>query len=680
MSLRTKTFIVLVLTLCLIVGLFFFLSKNVILQRFEHLETMEAAKSMERVRSIIDQEYERLFSTGVDWGSWSDTYEFVSSGNKTYIENNLDNESVGNLGLNLMLYVNTKGDLVFGKAMDLERGVQTALPGALAVSILNNESILGRNLQGESVYGLLSQAYGPPVFFASVPILQSNGEGPVRGSLVLGKFLTASKLEQISQVAKISLSMETGPSVLEDLEGGIGSDQFPGGESILIQPESSRIITGTLFLRDFSGDPALALKSEMPRDIFLMGQSALLRFLLLVLAMTAAVSLIVWIVLEKMILSRLYKVINQISRIRQTKDSGSSVKVSGSDELALLANSINGMLAAIHESNLLYQSLIKTSPIPIMAADTNGKVTEWNPAAEDVFGWSRAEVLGRFPPILPADKKTEFENFRKKLIAGSRLAPFEAPRVRKDGTSIELRVYPSRLIDFDGLISGSISIMTDITDIKNRNLQLTRNLSEKDMLLKEVHHRIKNNLQAISSILDIQKMHINNPQLSEVFRESQNRIRSMALIHEELHRSGSENHSKDTILVNTRQYVTQLLDHLFFSYNVDRTKVHLDFQVEDFPLDIDTAIPCGLIINELVSNCLKHAFNDQKSGRIHVHFTKKAGSFRLRITDDGVGLPENMDSKKARSLGLTLVKSFAEQLKGTIKISGENGTTFELTF
>ena len=680
-SLRTKIFLALILTLCVVVGLFYYFSKRLIIREFERLETVEAAGAMERVQNIMDQELEAILSTGIDWGFWTETYDFVSSGDEAYIRENLDDQTVLNLGMNLLLYVNTRGELVHGKAMDLERAISTDLPWPLVVSLLNQSPLFKQNARGELISGLLLHPGTPPLLVAWVPILKGDRQGPSRGSLILGKYLTESFLGQISRMAKVDLFPETMDegSYPNRKESEPGAPQDPG--HILVEAASPEVIRGTLFLDDLNGNPALALNAEIPREISRMGRSALLRFLLLVIAMTLAVSLVVWIILEKMILSRLYNIIDQITGIRKTKNSAVPVTISGNDELSLLARSINGMLAAIHESNILYQSLIESTPLPIVAADTGGRITEWNPAAQKTFGWSRDEVLGRHFPFISKDQSDPFDEFRENLITSSRIPPFEAPGIRKDKTPIELSIYPSRLISFDGLISGSILVMTDITKIKNRNRQLRRNLSEKEMLLREVHHRIKNNLQAISSILEIQKIHLDNPQMTEVFQESQNRIHSMAIIHEELYRSADTDtdHSRSGLLVNTRNYISRLIDQIFLCYNVDRTKILLELQVDNFYLDIDIAIPCALIINELISNSLKYAFDGRDRGRIQVVLKREGDSCRLRISDDGTGLPEKFSLEKSGSLGLILVRSLAEQL-GTMKVSREGGAIFVFEF
>jgi len=679
-SLRTRIFIVLILTLCGVVGLFYYFSKNLIVREFEHLETVEATRAMERVQNIIDQEFEAILSTGIDWGFWTETYDFVTSGDEAYIRENLDDQTVLNLGMNLLLYVNTRGELVHGKAMDLERATSTDLPWALVVFLLNQSSLFEQNAEGELISGLLLHPGTPPLLLAWVPILKGDRQGPSRGSLILGKYLTESFLKQISRMARIDLFPET---INDGSYAPPRKESHPGvtqeAEHILVEAVSPEVIRSTLFLEDFNGNPAVALHAEIPREISRMGRSALMRFLLLVIATTLALSLVVWIILEKMILSRLYKIIDQVSTIQKTKNTRIPITTSGTDELSLLSGSINGMLAAIHDSSFLYQSLIQSTPLPIAAADTGGRVTEWNPAAEKTFGWSREEVLGKPFPFVSKDRPNQFDQFGKNLITSSRLSPFEIPGIRKDGTGIELCVYPSRLISFDGLISGSILVLTDITAITTRNRELRRNLSEKNVLIREIHHRIKNNLQAISSILEVQKMHIDNPQMTEVIQESQNRIRSMAIIHEDLYRFADTDDSRGGLLVNTRNYISRLIDEIFLCYNVDRTKILLDLQVDSFYLDIDVAIPCALIINELISNSLKYAFDGRDRGRIQVALIRKGDSCRLRISDDGTGLPEKSSQEKPESLGLVLVRSLAEQM-GTMKVSYEGGASFVFEF
>ncbi len=213
--------------------------------------------------------------------------------------------------------------------------------------------------------------------------------------------------------------------------------------------------------------------------------------------------------------------------------------------------------------------------------------------------------------------------------------------------------------------------------------QLNASLKEKEVLLKEIHHRVKNNMQVISSLLNLQSSRFKDEKILKMFEESQERIRSMALIHEKLYQS------KDLAKVNFSEYIKSLTDRLFQSYRIDPNKVTLEMNIEDVSLDINSGIPCGLIINELVSNSLKYAFPDSKEwedggkpkGKIHISLrSEDKGKFSLCVSDNGVGLPEDFDLQNTNSFGLQLVMTLTEQLHGTIDIQKKEGTTYKITF
>jgi two-component sensor histidine kinase len=200
-------------------------------------------------------------------------------------------------------------------------------------------------------------------------------------------------------------------------------------------------------------------------------------------------------------------------------------------------------------------------------------------------------------------------------------------------------------------------------------------LQEKEVLLKEIHHRVKNNLQIISSLLNLQSGHIDDPQATEVFQDSQHRVRSMALVHEKLYQS------QDLAWVGFAEYIRNLATYLFRAYSASATGVTLDIQADDVFLTIDTAVPCGLILNELISNALKHAFPDGQAGEIHVEL--HAHGYRqvtLSVADTGIGLPNDLDLNTTTSLGLQLVHTLVDQLNGHIELNGIRGTEFNITF
>jgi two-component sensor histidine kinase len=217
--------------------------------------------------------------------------------------------------------------------------------------------------------------------------------------------------------------------------------------------------------------------------------------------------------------------------------------------------------------------------------------------------------------------------------------------------------------------------ISDITERKQAEEQIRASLQEKEVLLQEIHHRVKNNMQVISSLLYLQADHIQDKQVRELFQESRQRVRSMALIHEQLYQS------QDLGRIDFAEYIESLTHHLWRSHGASHVTLQLD--IAPLLLSIEGAIPCGLIINELVSNAFKHVFPNGHTGEIWVELrSSESGQVTLIVKDNGVGLPPDFDLYHCTSLGLTLVNTLIkQQLKGTIEMRQQTrGTEFELTF
>ncbi|MGC9517191.1 MAG: histidine kinase dimerization/phosphoacceptor domain -containing protein [Methanomicrobiales archaeon] len=205
-------------------------------------------------------------------------------------------------------------------------------------------------------------------------------------------------------------------------------------------------------------------------------------------------------------------------------------------------------------------------------------------------------------------------------------------------------------------------------------IDVIKSLNEKEVLLKEIHHRVKNNLQIISSLLNLQSNFIEDQEYLSVFRESQNRIKSMALIHEQLYQS------RDLTHINFEEYMNDIVNHLIHAYATDLRRINITKNIENVSMGIETAIPCGLIINEIVSNALKHAFPHNKSGEIKIEFKSQDEEYYLKISDNGIGLPPDFDINKSKSLGLKLVNILITQIDGTLEINRTGKTEFKIKF
>ena len=214
-----------------------------------------------------------------------------------------------------------------------------------------------------------------------------------------------------------------------------------------------------------------------------------------------------------------------------------------------------------------------------------------------------------------------------------------------------------------------------MTERRKAEDRLQASLREKDILLQEIHHRVKNNMQVISSLLNLQSKHLTDPVAVEMFRECQHRIRTMALVHESLYKSS------DLSKIEFGSYLRSLANHLFHFNEVDTRRIRLETALEEVYLDIQTAIPSGLIANELLSNAMKHAFPGKRSGTIGLTLRPLPdGSYLLSVKDDGIGIPEGIDARKTESLGLQIVSSLIDQVDGRLEILRENGTEFRIVF
>ena len=332
---------------------------------------------------------------------------------------------------------------------------------------------------------------------------------------------------------------------------------------------------------------------------------------------------------------------------------------------------------ALRESEERFRSAFDFAPIGVALVSPDGHWLKVNQSVCALVGYSEPELLAiDFQTIThPDDLGTDLA-LVEGVLSGTRATyQMEKRYFHKAGHVVHALLAVSLVRDPRGHPLYFISQIQDITERKQAEGRLLASVREKEVMLKEIHHRVKNNLQIISTLLDLQADGVTDPAALVAFRESRGRVRSMALIHERLYRS------ENLASVEFGTYVRNLAEDLFRAYRADDEAIRLSVSVSVPPVPLDIAIPCGLLVNELVSNCLKYAFAGRESGMIDVSLeTTGTGTNVLTVADDGVGLPPGLDFRHTSSFGLQLANTLVEQLGGDIALESSGGARFTVRF
>jgi two-component sensor histidine kinase/sensor domain CHASE-containing protein len=515
-----------------------------------------------------------------DWAQWDDTYEFIRDVNPEYIKAVLGDESLAGLRLNLVIYVNSTGEMVFARGFDVQEKKELPIPEGLKKLINKDSRLLNHNEPQSSYSGIVLLPEGN-LIITSYAILNSDGEGPVRGTLIFGRYLDEVELMRLASITQMSLTSYRldNKGLPADFKAAL--PLFSLDKKIIVRPLNGDV-AGYTVLNDINGDPALLLRVDLPREIYNQGIISINYFLISLIFVSLIFSSIsIWLI-EEEVLSRILRLNKDVTRIKNSKNPSKHVIVEGKDEISYLSNSINEMLQGLEHS--------------------------------------QAE-----------QKKSQDE-------------------LKRNRDHLE-------------------------EIVESRTVQLNNSIQEKEVLLREIHHRVKNNMQIVSSLLKLQSQNIEDKKYRDIFIDSQNRIQAMALIHQKLYQSES------IAQINFKEYIDGIVSNIFESYG-QKSNIIFDINIENIHIKIDYAVPCGLIINELVTNSFKYAFPDGRQGKIKISVKSNDNDMiQISISDNGIGIPKDMDIRNTKSLGLKLITGLAEnQLHGEIILKRERGTEFQINF
>ncbi len=539
MSLRKKTLIIIGIILIALIAILYGASRTILLRSFAELETQNVRQNVERAMSVLSESLADLGSSTADWAAWDDTYAFIENGNEAYIKTNIVDGTFSELKLNLMLFVNSSGEIVFGKGFDLVNDKEMPIPKSFLEHLSAHQTLL-QHLDLKSKKGIVLLPDGP-LLISSHPIVTSEDQGPIRGTLLMGRYLDSREIDHLAETLHLPLSFhrfEDSQSLpdLQTIELAMLKES-----PILIKPLNEHSIAGYALLNDMYGEPALVLRADMPREIYKQARASLAYYLYSFIGLGLAFIVITLFLLEKMVLSRLARLHSDVSNIGTNTDLYEGVSLPGKDEFSSLADKINSMLEALRESQrslkrsheelglrveerttelskaneelkaeianrrraeeALRQSeerfkiLFEFAPDAYYLHDLEGKFINGNRVAEELIGYGREELIGKSflkLKLLPPKQIPKAAAALAKSKEGNPTGPDEFTLIRKDRTrvSAEISTFPTT-IKGQTLVLG---IARDITlrkqaeqALKKREKELeakTRDLEEVNAALR----------------------------------------------------------------------------------------------------------------------------------------------------------------------------------------------------
>lgn len=341
-------------------------------------------------------------------------------------------------------------------------------------------------------------------------------------------------------------------------------------------------------------------------------------------------------------------------------------------ELEVQNEELRNTQSKLLTSQKRYHEFFELAPIGFFTINPRGLIIDVNFKGTSLLGQTKRDLINNtFIRFLTSKSRSILSDHIKSLIESKTYQKCELELNTKEHIYVHIESKP--FFDENGEIKEILMSVVDINDLKKAKEQLKDSLYEKEILLREINHRVKNNLQIISSLLHLQQYRIKDKELIDILKESEGRVNSMAMIHEKLYRTHSFSE------INFNKYIEKLVYDILFTYETEFGSIKTYFEMDEINLNMDTAIPLGLLTNELITNIVKHAFPNS-NGTITIKLKSAGDKLEFIIADDGIGIPTDIDPENSDTLGLEIVKNLVNQLDGDFIIEGNNGTEFKMIF
>lgn len=655
---------------------FFIITELFFINTAEDTEKQYATMVLKNTINSLKDDLDAINNTANDWSQYDAAYNFVKDNNTNFKERSLIDDTFSRLKINFIIFTSNSGDIVFSKAVDLQS--KKEIPMYYNVTNVTKNYI--QHLKEKNITESTGFIYinGRPLMLVTKPVLRSGGEGPSPGYMIMGRYLDTYASNSLPDNSKLSITPVNSSKDLEIFNNNNNNNNSSLNQSpIVIKTTNNDLLTGYSILHSSSGRPSLILKVEMPRNIYKSSQRTILLLALSLLISGIIAAFLIYNYLDRNLLRRLDKITSSVLDIGKSNDLSDRVPVLGDDELANLANSVNKMLQSLEKSNMDlkksregYKTIFENTGTAMLLLDKNMDILLANTHFKNIFNLNKEN--NNLKDLMVEKDQTKLQDYQLNLENNvSDFKNYEFHLINKKGEGRDFYATFSFMKDSDEVLISLI----DITEHKKTGNKIRESLKEKEILLREIHHRVKNNLQIISVLLSLQSEEIDDPEILEKYKESENRIHSMALIHERMYQS------KDLSSIDFSDYVQNLIADISYAYGFDGSNLDINLDLNNYNLSIETVMPLGLIINELVSNSLKYAFKDQTENKINIILKKQNNdNFILEISDNGIGFPENIDFRNTSSLGLQLVNELVQQIDGQVELFNEKGTNFIINF
>lgn len=665
LDLRKRTLITMAISLLLLVVALYFTSQSILMGNLSQIQDESTQKDLVTVNNLLFKDLDDLDISNKHWSELGKD-SFYDEGTNT-LKPEAEN-IFNNTGIDLVIISSTANGVLYFEAFNMLNN--SAVDKNDLKNYLNqqNNSLIFADNPEKTHKGILLLPYG--TFIVSI--------NPIKGSdneiLILGRYLNISDNSQSTNIPGLSLSITpflTGETV--PIFHDINRD-FSYNSPIITKETKNNTINGFSLLRDNEGRAVFQILLSENSYIENKGQETLMYTIIFFLVVGLFLGFVILIYLDRIVLFKINKLSTSVQHITKSNDLSQRLPVNGAnDEITTLSNAINSLLTSlqrswdeIQQSRIKYRNIFYNTGTAMTTNEEDGTISLINSEFENLSGFKKLEVEGKksWEDFFPEDIE-KMSEYRKIRMQNRELAPrnYEAQFQDKEGKLKDVYLTVTT-------VPGTKQVLLSLIDIS----LLKKSLKEKDALLREVHHRVKNNMQIMISLLNMKARDTDDEEMKNILMESQDRIRSMAMVYDGIYISPDMTH------IDMGEYIQRLAAALFTSYNVDTRSIKLDIDVDSVLVNIDTAVPLGLLVNELVSNSIKHAFNPGQNGEIKVALVYVGDEINLMVEDDGIGFPEGFDITKTDSMGMKLIDALVNQLDAKINLRKCGGVCFSILF